>query len=459
VHLMAIFKGTNHFNMKRFTVCFILLMFCGSFFGLAQSYELPKGRKIQKVKFQLINNLMVIPIEVNGTKLSFILDSGVSKPILFNLSDKDEVQINNVSEVTIKGLGEGEPIKALSSKQNSFRLKNIKNDNQLLYVVLDRDLNFSPALGIPIHGIIGYDLFKDFVVDVNYALKTIKFHDPVTYKYKPNKKAETLPIAIRKNKAYIEGQIFLKEENEVPVRLLVDTGSSDAIWLFENERIDLPEKNYDDFLGEGLNGSIFGKRTKVNSINLGPFALKDAKAAFPDMQSFGSIKNLGNRNGSIGGEILKRFNIVFDYPNRKMTLKKNGNYKKPFHYNLSGITIQHNGLRYVAESIAGGKGIIKSEDRNFGDVQILLENRTKLSLVPEIIVSGIRVGSPAHEAGLREGDVVLAVNGKKVHRYKLQEITHMLDEQEGKKVRVMIERANSEKQFTFTLKKLFRPIP
>lgn len=445
--------------MKSLLAYITILIFCIPFLGNAQSYSLPTGQKHQKIKFQLINNLIVIPIEVNGTKLSFILDSGVSKPILFNLSDQDEIQINNVSEVTIKGLGEGEPIKALSSRGNSFKLKNIKNVDQQLYVVLDRDLNFSPSLGMPVHGIIGYDLFRDFIVYINYASQTIKFHDPGKFKYKTDKKAETLPISILNSKAYVEGQLFLKEENEVPVRLLVDTGSSDAIWLFEDEAIDLPEKNYDDFLGEGLNGSIFGKRTKVKSINLGSFALQDAKAAFPDMRSFGSIKNLGNRNGSIGGEILKRFNIIFDYPNNKMTFKKNGNYKKPFYYNLSGITIQHNGLRYVSESIADGRGVVKSEDRNFGDVRILLENRTKLSMVPEIVVSGIRAGSPAHEAGLREGDVVLAVNGKKIHRYKLQEIMHMLDEQEGKKVRVMIERANNDLQFSFTLKKLFRPIP
>lgn len=294
---------------------------------------------------------------------------------------------------------------------------------------------------------------------MNYASKTIKFYDPASYKYKYDKKAETLPLSIMGRKAYVDGQLFLNEESELPVRLLVDTGSSDAIWLFEGEAIDVPDKNYDDFLGKGLNGSIFGKRTKVNSINLGPFVLKDAKAAFPDMEAFSAIKNLGDRNGSLGGEILKRFNIVFDYPNNKITFKKNGNYKAPFHYNLSGITLQHDGVRYVSESIANGMGVVKSEDRSFGDVEILFENRTKLSLVPEIVVSGIRAGSPAHEAGLREGDVVLAVNGKSVHRYKLQEIMHMLDEREGKRVRVMIERSNNDLQFSFTLKKMFQPKP
>lgn len=445
--------------MKRLAIHILLIMFCAPFFCAAQTYNLPAGQKYEKLKFQLINNLIVIPLEVNGTELSFILDSGVSKPILFNLTDQDAVPINNVSEITINGLGGGEPIKALSSSGNSFKLKNIINTDQLLYVVLDKDLNFSPALGISVHGIIGYDLFRDFIVDINYVSKSIKFHAPESYQYKRNKKSETLPLSIIGRKAYVDGQLFLKEDREVPVRLLVDTGSSDAMWLFKDEAIDIPDKNYADFLGEGLNGSIFGKRTKVSSLNLGPFVLKDAKAAFPDLVSYGAIKNLGDRNGSVGGDILKRFNIVFDYPNNKISFKKNANYKKPFHYNLSGITLQHNGVRYVAESIANDIGIVKNESDSFGNVKILLENRTKISVVPEIVVSAIRAGSPAHEAGLRQGDVVLSVNGKNIHRYKLQEVMHMLDEHEGKKVRVMIERSSNDLRFSFTLKKMFRPRP
>jgi len=93
---------------------------------LAQGYFLPKGQKFEKIKFELINNLIIIPVEINGAELTFILDSGVSKPILFNLSQSDSIPINNVSEVTIRGLGTGEPMKALSSKSNIFRLGNAK---------------------------------------------------------------------------------------------------------------------------------------------------------------------------------------------------------------------------------------------------------------------------------------------------------------------------------------------
>lgn len=441
--------------LRGFRVFFWSLLMCLPVLGVSQTYELPKGQKYQKIKFQLINNLIIVPVEVNGSELSFVLDSGVNRPILFNLTDRDSLQINNVSEITIRGLGEGEPIKGLSSAKNTFKLKNIKNHDQLLYVILDKSLNFSTSLGIPVHGIIGYDLFRDFVVDINYATKTIKFYDPDQYVYNKDKKGETLPLSIIKNKAFLDANVFIEDADNLPVRLLVDTGSSDAIWLFEDKDIGIPDQNYEDYLGKGLSGDIFGRRTKVNSIRIGSFALRDAKAAFPDKKSFGSVKNLGNRNGSIGGEVLKRFNIVFDYPNQKITLRKNGMYKSPFHYNLSGITLQHDGVRYVSERITDGNGVVKDKDSSFGNVQILFVNKTRLSLVPEIVVSGIRAGSPAESAGLKEGDIILAVNGKSIHRYKIQEIMQMLDEKEGKRIRVLIERYNRDLLFSFVLENMF----
>ncbi len=393
-------------------------------------------------------------MEVNGTELFFILDSGVDKPILFNLSDQDSVQINNVSEITIKGLGDGKPIKALRSHGNTFRTRHIENPDQQLYVVLDKTMNFSTVLGIPIHGIIGYDLFRDFVVEIDYSGRTLKFHDPKTYTYRKSKRQEILPLSILQKKAYIDGNLSLK--NERPVKLLVDTGSSDAIWLFANNDINIPEKYYEDFLGKGLNGNIFGKRTIVDQIRIGRFTLKNAKAAFPDKKSFGAIKNLGSRNGSVGGEVLKRFHITFDYSRNTVVLRKNRNFNAPFRYNLSGLSLQHDGMRYISESISDSRGVAYNDEKSFGDVQILFETRTRLSLVPEIIVSGIRAGSPAQEAGLLEGDIILAVNGKRVHRYKLQEVLEMLNEKEGKRVKVQIERHAQDLTFSFVLKDMFK---
>lgn len=426
--------------------------------GNAQKFVLPEGQHSEKIKFELINNLIIIPLELNGTELSFVLDSGVSNPILFNLSDQDSVTLKDVSRIHIRGLGGSEPIEALSSRGNGIRLKQLWNPSSKVFVVLDKDLNFSTSIGKPVHGIIGYDLFKDYIVDVNYSSKTIRFYDPDHFNSRKLKKYETFPLQIENKKAYLEGHVGLHYEDEKAVKLLLDTGSSDAVWLFRDtiSGLGLPAVYYEDFLGKGLAGDIFGKRTKVNSFRIGPFLFEDAKAAYPDMDSFNSVKNLGDRNGSIGGEILKRFQVVFDYPNGRISLKKNGNFNDPFPYNMSGIELQHNGMRYVAEQIADPNGVVYKDEESFGNVQILLEQQTRLSLVPEIVVSAIRAGSPAAKAGLQEGDVILAVNGKRVHRYKLQEIMHMLNEREGKRVRVLIERFNQDLLFTFVLKDLFK---
>jgi C-terminal processing protease CtpA/Prc len=79
-----------------------------------------------------------------------------------------------------------------------------------------------------------------------------------------------------------------------------------------------------------------------------------------------------------------------------------------------------------------------------------------LSVEPALGVCSIRMGSRAHSAGLQEGDVILAVNGKRIHRYKLQEILHMLNDKEGKRVKLLIERYDKDLLFSFVLKDLFK---
>ena len=439
-----------------YVTCFFLCL--ESYVG-AQDFQIPPDKNFEKINFELINNLMIVPVEVNGAKLSFILDSGVSSPILFNLSNKDSIQVNNVSKITLSGLGEGEPIEALKSKNNIFKLGKATNFNQSLYVILDKDLNFSTSLGVAIHGIIGYEVFKDFIVDVNYTKTYIKLYNKKDFNKDKLAKHQELPLTIYNKKAFIAGTILLEDNTDVPVKLLVDTGSSDALWLFHDPEkgVKLPNKNYDDYLGKGLNGAIFGKRTKLKGVKIGDFLLKDAKAAFPFRESFSAIKNLGDRNGSLGGEVLKRFNMVFDYGNERIYLKKNSNFKTPFQYNFAGIALQHNGLRYISERITNARGLVQQEDANtFGNVQLLFDNQTRLSLVPEIIVSGIRAGSPAEASGLKEGDVILAVNGKRVHEYKLQEILSMINHKKGRKVKLLIERYNKDLLFSFVVEDIFK---
>lgn len=447
--------------MKSLRMFFALFAACllGPVSGIwGQGFRLPPSeRHSPKIRFELVNNVMVVPLEVNGTRLSFILDSGVGKPILFNLADQDSIELRNVRKLTIQGIGTGEPIEALSSVGNTFRLASLVNHGQQVFVVLDKDLNFSTSLGIPVHGIIGYDLFRDFVVEINYGRQFLRFHDPKTYKPRPGKGAQTLPLDVDHNKAFLEGSVVVRDGAEVPVRLLMDTGSSDAVWLFPDpeEGLSVPEKHYEDFLGKGLSGTIYGKRTKIRSLRIGGFVLTDAKAAFPDMESFQGIGEMDERDGSLGGELLKRFNMVVNYPSGEITLSKNSYFKDPFLFNRAGIELEHAGMRFISQRITDPRGVVIESDDSFGNVQILLEGQTRLSLVPEIVVSAIRAGSPAHEVGLREGDVILAVNGKSVHKFKLQEVMGMINDKTGKRVRLLIERFNRDLLFSFVLREVF----
>jgi hypothetical protein len=71
----------------------------------------------------------------------------------------------------------------------------------------------------------------------------------------------------------------MKNKLRIPVKLLIDSGSSNAIWLFEDieKGLGVPKNNYEDFLGQGLSGSVFGKRSKIEGICLGNFQLKGRK--------------------------------------------------------------------------------------------------------------------------------------------------------------------------------------
>ena len=152
----------------RKSLCLIFILICVANLGYSQNKFILQTKKgTDKIRFQLINNLIILPIEVNGVTLSFLLDTGVSRPIIFNyLNITDTVKIKDTETILLKGLGEGEPVEALKSRNNIFKVGEAIKINQELYAIFDPSLNFAPRLGVAVHGIVGYDLFKDFVIEI-----------------------------------------------------------------------------------------------------------------------------------------------------------------------------------------------------------------------------------------------------------------------------------------------------
>ncbi|MCK8481291.1 aspartyl protease family protein [Psychroserpens algicola] len=441
---------------KKILIVILLTVVC--FFPLygQGDFNLPRHNN-DKIRFQLINNLIVVPIEINGVELSFILDSGVSKPILFNITNTDSLQIKNVETIFLRGLGEGgEPIEALRSRNNFFKIGNAININQDIFVVFDNSINFTNRLGINVHGIIGYDLFKNFVIEINYINKFIRLYKPEKYVYKKCKKCEVFNLTLYNNKPYIETAVKV-DSLLLPIKLLIDTGSSDALWLFEDESLGLEPLNnmyFDDFIGKGLSGNVYGKRSKVKLFKLKSFELEDVNVAFPDSSSISTARRIKGRNGSVSGEILKRFNLIVDYKNAKITLKKNSNFRTPFYYNRSGIVLEQTGSRVVKEK--EDRGRVGYGNTNDNETKIELSTYYKYTLKPAYSIVELRKGSPAEKAGLKIGDEIISINGKKSHELKLQRIMEYFKNDIGKLIRMKIERDGEVLPFEFRLEDVFK---
>ena len=441
--------------------CFYLtiILYCIFNFGFSQGkFSLQTNSGKDKIRFQLINNLIVIPVEVNGVELSFILDTGVSKPLIFNyLNITDSLKIRDTEKILLMGLGDGEPVEALKSRNNVMKIGEAIKINQELFAIFDPSLNFAPRLGVPIHGIIGYDLFKDFVVEINYISKYITITNPQDYVYKNCKKCSNLNLEFYNNKPYIRGRVKI-DDKYIPVKLLIDSGGSDALWLFEDEKLGIHSSimYFDDFLGHGLSGSVYGKRSKVDEFWLDSFRFKNANVSFPDSTSILYAKQHKERNGSVAGNILKRFTVVINYQRALITLKKNSNYRDPFSYNKSGIEIEHTGVRLVKEadnSFVSDRLVSGSDTES--STSIVIDTKYKLALKPAFSIVELRQGSPAERAGLKVGDIILTINGTSTHDLELQEVVQMFYEEVGKRIKLRVDRNGVILFYQFMLESVF----
>jgi len=428
--------------------------------GFSQAgFTIQNKKGSDKIRFQLINNLIIIPVEINGVELSFLLDTGVSKPIVFNyLNVTDTLQIKDTEKIYLMGLGEGEPVEALKSNNNIFKVGEAIKLNQDLYAVFDASLNFAPRLGVPVHGIMGYDLFRDFIVEINYTSKYIRLTNPEDYTYKKCRKCKKLNIEFYNNKPYIRGLVKINNK-DIPVKLLIDSGGSDALWLFEDKDLGIQSTNkyFYDFLGHGLSGSVYGKRSKIDEFSLDGFKFKNANVAFPDSTSIFYAKQHKERNGSLAGNILKRFNMIIDYQKATITLKKNSNYRDEFSYNKSGIEVEHNGVRLVKEednSFISDRFLNRNETQE--NTTIVIETRYKLALKPAYSIVELREGSPAERAGLEVGDVILTINGRSTKELKLQELVQMFYDDAGKRIRLKVDRNGILLSYEFILESMFK---
>ena len=444
---------------KRFILLILLLTFITSVIGQQRGFHfINKEKNYEDLDFQLINNIIVIPVEINKKKLNFILDTGVNKTIVFSSSKADKVSSDIDQKFKLSGLGKGLPIDAIVSKNNTFKIKNLISGNNNVYVVLKDNFDFSSKMGITIHGVIGYDLLKNLILRINFKSKKIRFYKPATFRYKECKKCETFPLTIFQKKPYIAASIVLKQNSKkIPVNMLLDSGGSDAIWLFEHSRKDIttPEVYFTDFLGVGLSGTIYGKRSRLFSFTIGGFLFKNPTVSFLDSISSKKAIQYNERNGSIGNDILKRFKVWIDYPNKKLTLQKNGSFTTGFNYNMSGIEVVYNGKILVEEASRNyAESFGNAPDPNSARNSVSIITNYVYKFKPSFKINEVLNGSPADIAGVLQGDVIMKINRKAVYNYKLEDIIAKFQDEDQKIIRLTVLRGVNILNINFKLKKI-----
>lgn len=429
-------------------VCF----FCISGMHAQDTFRIEGNKKYHARSFKLINNLIILPIEVNGSTLNFLLDTGVNNSIMFNLTVEDSLKLKDTEKVRLRGLGRGEYLDAIRSRKNFFRIGKIKNGNHMVYLIPGKKFDFSSKMGVTINGIIGGDLFRDFIVEINYTAKRIKFYDPKKYNYKDCKKCQSFDLHFYKNKPYLYLDVELSNTEKIDAKLLIDLGGSDALWLFDksSEKIKIPENSFEDYLGRGLSGDIYGKRSKIDKISLGNYIFTSANVAYPDSSSIETVYLHKERNGTLGSEILKRFRLIIDYQGEKIVFKNPSRYfSDPFVYNMSGLEMAYNGSMIVPERKSS---LLKGNESGSSTVEILYSYI--YALKTSYMITEVRKNSPAYIAGLKPKDVVLKINNRPAYNFKLEEILHMFSTKEGKTIKLNIIRDGVDLVFSFKLKKI-----
>lgn len=437
--------------MKKIVLFFFIFSFQITF--SQGGFQITNKAKKVKIPFQLVNNLIVIPVSINGVALNFLLDTGVENTILFSLEKSETVEFNNVEKIAIKGLGNGLPIEALRSKNNNFTIQNFTDRNHEVYIILDDAVNFSSQLGIPVHGIIGYHFFKNHLIDINYKTKIVTvYQSEVDFPKRKWKNYTVMPITIELEKPYLQTRSKVNA-TWIDTKVLIDSGNSDAIWLFTSDAITCPPDYFDDFLGRGFSGDIFGKRSRIEEFAIDKHTFLNPTASFPYKEALSGVDQKQGRNGSLGAEILKRFHVIFDYHNKKIYLQENDFYEKPFHYNMSGMDVEHAGLQYVEEKVELATLSKASNEL----VDVTNESPTKFRyqfvLKPMYKVANVRPDSPAALAGIQKGDILKRINKILAYRYKLQDIINLLQSEEGEWVSVEFERNGKVYKTKFQLQK------
>ena len=401
----------NKYHLSKWALI-LVLVFLQTTIAHTQKIE-------ERLPFRMANNLIILSAKINGSdSLSFILDTGLKNSIICEHGERDALDLVESHQMQVVGLGDGNPTDAIHSSGNILEVGGLNFSEQDFIVISENILQLSHKMGTRVHGMLSMSVFYDYVVEIDYQRRHISFTSPESYKLHNSNKYSSIPFLIESGKPFLEITIIGEDGRSYPVKLLLDSGASNAIWLDINsmEGFLIPERKVHTYLGSGISGNLQGTLCRVKQVKIGDYSLNDVLVSFPDSMSIAQQEQVPGRNGSIGSEILKRFDVIIDFPEKLIHLRPNRSFKQKFNYDMSGIEV----MAEVPDQ-------------------------------PIFVVTRVREGSPAYNAGIRTGDMILSINNVSVYDFSMDDIYKRFVGPEGKNIKMVILRADEKIKLNFVL--------
>ena len=352
-------------------ICYIILLFI-SIRGNGQEIYFQKPAKfITQIPFiQLTGGVILLQAKFDTieTPLNFILDTG-SGAISLDSATVEEFKIPHEPSGRVVG-GIAGTREVDYAKNNTLILPQLRVDSLDFYI---NDYNIlSSVYGLKIDGIIGYSFLKKFIVKVNFDSSYLQIYEPGSMIY-PQGGAILRPVF----SALPILRLYVKDQRSIESNFYFDTGAGLSFLMtsqFQKDSALLKKKRRPQFIQvQGLGGRKQMQLTIISSLQIGPYKFRQVPAnILNDEFNVISYPSVG---GLIGNDLLRRFNLILNYPQRQIHLLPNSHFQEKFDYSYTGISMYY----------------IEDEDKIYLD---------------EIIKK-----SPADKAGLRKGDVVVGING------------------------------------------------
>jgi hypothetical protein len=276
--------------------------------------------------------------------LNFILDTG-SGGISLDSSTCSEFKIAvTATDTTIAGIGGLRKVPYVFDRTLHLPGLDVKHLNFHVnnYEVL------SSVYGEKVDGIIGYSLFSKYIVSINFDSNSISIFNPGKISYprggfKLKPAFTSLPIQ----------WADIKDKTKLGYNFYFDTGAGLCFLLSEQFAADssilLSKRRPVITQAQGMGGKQQMRLTVIKEVKLGPYRFHQVPVyLYDDIYNVTSYPFTG---GLIGNDLLRRFNMIFNYPKREIHLFPNSHFKEPFDYSYTGLGIYYTDGKIMVEDV------------------------------------------------------------------------------------------------------------